>query len=569
MDVVKNKIKALYKQNALYKKIKSIWENASISYNKMTLWFGIIVPSLFINLLMLALPLAMLDAYDRVIPNSSTQTLAILIMIVILAAFFEMILRILRSMICSWSFARADYFKICKISDAILQAKINTLENAEKETLLTYSDLLSRTKQSRQEQVITTLLDLIFAAIFLLLIAYLGGILVMVPLGLMFILAWLMYTRDEKLKIFLKKQKDSEKRFVSSIIDSLSGIFTIKAMAMERPILRKFEFLELKKSEAIYDVNLTDMEINAAAALFSQFTFFLTVAVGAILVISQSMSVGGLAACTLLAGRGMQPIIKFINIWQKDDSSTEKIFINKVDSLPKEILNEHGLKKIITGKIDVNNIYIKNEKSTEYIFESVSLQVFPNETLCIMDDGSSSWAFFYVLMRFMLPEKGEVLLDEININNFNLNNLRQQICYLSKEAVLYNGTILENMTGFDQSKEALAREISLKIGLENVVSKFPQGYYTKVNPNAGQMFPRGMRQLISFIRMMINSPKIILLNNVTFGLNKKYLKLLIRAISLYQNNTTIVIATIEPDLFSLAKKHYVVRNKKLEESHHD
>jgi ATP-binding cassette subfamily C protein LapB len=546
--------------------IKELWMIARASYTKATLWLGVLLPSFFINILMLALPLAMLQAYDRIIPNNSTQTLSILIIMVIAAAITEMVLRMLRSIICNWAFAREDYLLVSQFSENILYANISTQENSEKETILTYSDLINRTKQSHNEQVIITMLDAVFVVVFLWLIAYIGGMLVFIPLILLFILAWKMYTRSDQLIVQLKNQKEWERKRISSIVDTLSGIFTLKALAMEPSILRRAEHVEMKKAAAIYDMNLTNMEINSLVSLFSQLVFFMTVVAGALLVIYGSLTVGALAACTLLAGRGMQPVAKFVSLWaQKSEEETSQIYLDKINSLPKEVLNEKGTKRIIEGKINFENLYIGDNKKNNYVIENLSLEIEPRETICIQDDGSSAWLLLYAIMRFMQPEKGKILIDNTNVNDYELRNLRNQICYLAKEGVLYNGTILENISNFDPTKENLAREIAMQIGLESIISKLPQGFYTKVGTNTTKIFSNGFKQLVSFVRTMVNSPEILLINNITFNVDKHTVRLLMNAIHHYQKNSTIIIATTESALFPLAMRTYAIQDKKLEE----
>jgi ATP-binding cassette subfamily C protein LapB len=554
----------------LFIQIPKIWLRASASYSKENLWLGIIIPSLFINFLMLALPLAMLQTYDRIIPNSSTKTLSMLIILVIAAAIIEMTLRTLRSIVSNWSFAREDYLLITKLSEKILRAKIPAQANEERETILTYSDLINRTKQSHNEQVVVNFLDLIFILVFLRLIGYIGGFLVLVPITIMAILAYQIYKRSNKLKSQLLAQKDSERKRISLIIDTLSGIFTLKALAMEPSILRHTEHLELRKAEENYNISLTNMEINSLVAFFSQLIFFLTVSVGAIFVIYGSLTVGGLAACTLLAGRGMQPIARFISLWgQQQDAVTSQIFLKKIDALPEEPFHAKGIQRVINGQITLEQVSLKDNKKNELVMEDISLEIAAKETICIFDNGSSGWSLLYAIMGLIPTAEGKIFIDNTELNAYNLQNLRRQICYMAKEGVLYNGSILENISGFDPDKEAIAREISMQIGLENIISKFPQGLQTKVGSNATQIYSAGFRQLVSFTRTMVNNPKILLLNNITFNVDKQALRMLARAINLYQKNMTVIITTTEPSLFPLASRIFGINNKHLEGNIHE
>ena len=549
--------------NRLWTQIQETWQHIRISHQEKNLWLGIVVPSFFINLLMLALPLAMLQTYDRIIPNASTKTLVVLIFLVICAAIIEVFLRALRGVVSSWSFTREEYLSTTTLLEKILYSILSPENSIEKQSLLTYSDVINRVKQINHEQFVINFLDLFFIIIFIGLIAYIGGLLVIVPIVLMILLALKIYKRSSNLNIYLQRQKENDRERISLIVDSLSGIFTLKALAMEPSILRRSEYLQLKKAEANYDINLSTMAITALVAFFSQFVFFLTVSAGALFVIYGSLTIGGLAACILLSGRIMQPIARFISLYnQQQDIHSSQKYLKKIYSLTEEPFSEKTLHRIIKGKITFDHVSLK-EKNRVFV-EDVFLEIFPEETVVIKDPYRACRYLFYFVMNFSLPTQGKVLIDNIQVSEYNLHNLRQQICYMPHEGVLYNGTILENITGFDPSKEILAREIAMHIGLEHMISKLPQGFQTRVGPNAVQMFSNGFRQLIALVRILINKPKIILFDHITMNVDHANLRMIVNALNLYKGKITLFFGTTDPMLLTLTDRIYTLINHKLE-----
>ena len=277
--------------------------------------FALLVAALVINLLSLALPITLLQVYDRVLPHNSIPTLTLLILGVMAALMIEAILRLGRAYISSLSAAKFEHRSSQAAVGHLLSASLTDYDKTAPGLHLQRLNSLNMLRDFYSGQAIGAVIDLPFIVLFLGLIAVIGGVLVAVPLGILIAFFITALVLGRQLRKALDQRSQSDERRYNFIIETLTGVHTIKSMAMENLMIRRHEQLQVQCAEDdLIAARSAHAAVNASAT-FSMLTMVLVAAVGSVLVIDGDLTVGGLAACTMLAGRSIQPLQRAMSLW--------------------------------------------------------------------------------------------------------------------------------------------------------------------------------------------------------------------------------------------------------------
>jgi ATP-binding cassette subfamily C protein LapB len=516
----------------------------------------LILASLFLNVLSLALPVALLQVYDRIIPNKSEGTLQLLVLGVGTALLFEAILRLGRSTITGWVGARFEHMAGCGAMARMLGTSVGAFERDGSGAHLERFNALATVKDFYAGQAILTLLDLPFTAIYLFLVWFIASELVLIPgllLGL-FILTALGVGR--KLREALKRRMTADDRRFNFIIEVLSGIHTVKSMGMEAQMLRRYERLQEGCAEGDYNVAQVSASALSLASFFSQITTAAVAAYGSTLVLDHRLTVGGLAACTMLAGRSLSPVQKALGIWTRFQTiRLARARLNEIFKLPLEA--SAGLPKLppIGGAVRMDGVRFRfNEKSPE-IMSGLSVEIAAGECIAIGGgNGSGKSTLLALMIGAVRPTEGRVLLDGYDLAEVDPASVKQQVAYLPQAGTLFQGSILENITMFRPELTELAYEAAGRLGLDDVVKTMALGYDTKVGDGAFDALPRGIKQRIAVARALVCQPRVVLFDEANTGVDgvgDQYLKTCLEGL---KGQCTMILVTHRPSLVKLADR---------------
>lgn len=534
--------------------------------------FDLILASVFINLLALAMPLTLLQVYDRIIPNSAQGTLILLIGGVGSALILEACLRQGRSYVSGWMGARFEHLAGVAAVERLLNVSIVDYERQGSGVHLERFNALGPLKEFYAGQAILALCDLPFAVLFLGAMYYLAGHLVIVPITLIIIFAIAAILVGNRLRNALESRMLADDRRYSFIIEVLGGIHTVKGLAMEEQMIRRYERLQETCATADYNVALHSSSASSTGALFSQLVLFCVVGYGATFVIDGELTVGGLAACTMLAGRSMQPLQKAVGIWTRFQSI--QLSLDRVRKLfQMEEEKPSGLPKLpaIRGELKIEDMtftYGKNKDGDDLppVFKNINLSIEAGETIGITGAGSSGkTTLLYIIMGVFAPTKGRVLADGMDIYEYDPSSIRHQIAYLPQEGVLFNGTILENVTMFREEKIDEALDISRLLGLDGVVAHMPQGYETRVGDGAGDKLPKGIKQRIAIARALVDKPRVLLFDEANAAMDSAGDSTLRNLLERLKGRVTLVLVTPRPSMLNLADRIFDITDAQLVE----
>jgi len=529
---------------------------------------GLLLSSFLINLLGLVFPVCVLQFYDRVIPHKSTGTLVAMICLIFVAMFFEVVLKIMRAYVSSWSSARFTYNMGKQLFDHLLYTDLSQFE---RHTAGTYLDKFNSAESIREYycgQNLIMLVDLPFIVIYLGLMFFISPYIALVPT---FIIIYMIIAGVHSSNLAFKSLEDkTDMSEIKSkfLIEMLAGVHTIKALGMEEQFLRRYERLHQREITGNYELIQRMSESSRSGQLYSQLAVILTVTAGGITVINHLVSVGGLAASILLTGKLMLPVTKLITYIEKKKQLTiAKNDLDFINSFTTEYVP--GLKTLegFSGEVKLENVSFKYPGTEKYIFKDINLHVQPNETAVIHGAAFSGKSSLMLLICSLYKaSEGKILIDEIDMEKIDLDDYRHRIAYMSEHGELFNGTILENLTLFEPEKYAVeAKEIAKILGLHDIIEAMPQAYDTVVGTGSVDLISKGHKQMILIIRTLIDRPKLILFDEANLALDidsdiklRKYLMSL-------KGKCTLILSTHRPSLIEMADKHYKLADGKLTE----
>lgn len=530
----------------------------------------LLVGSLFINVLSLALPIALLQTYDRIIPNATTQTLALLVIGVLSALALEALLRIGRAYATGWSGARFEHRMGNTAFGRLLGTGLLNLQRRGSGVLLEQMSALRSVKDYYGGQAATTLLDLPFVFVFLAVIWYLGGLLVLVPVVVLLIFGVVAVRTGIALRKAIEEHSTATDRKLNFIIEVLANVHAVKSMAMESLMMRRYERLQEGSATSSYEVAKRNAASIAQGMFFSQLTMVLVSSYGAILVINNELTLGQLAACTLLAGRSLQPLQRVAGLWTRFQTiQIGRGRVKEILSLPADSGTLPPLPEI-QGHLTLRDVHFSYDDSANEILRGIDLDVAPGQCIGIVGaNASGKTTLLSVMTGILPPTRGQVLVDGQDLRDFDPGSYHTRIGYLPQDGQLFKGTILENITMFDRSRRDAALRTADTLGLTDVVAALPMGFETVVGDSAYDVLPTGLRQRIAIARALLHDPAIVLFdeaNSAVDSVGDTYLR---GALERLKGERTMIIISQRPSLLRMTERVYQLSLGTLSEREED
>ncbi|MBF0153014.1 MAG: ATP-binding cassette domain-containing protein [Magnetococcales bacterium] len=545
---------------------------------------GLWIPGLtsfIINLSGLLVPLALVQVYNRILPNHATQTLSLMVLGILIALLVEAALRSVRAYHIGWMGARFEHRVSCGSFRHLLYAAPEEIERTDSSKFMEGMNAINQVGELYSGQALMALFDMPFLFMYLFLIYKLAGSLVLVPLVALVLISVPSAYVGITLKQTLKQDMVQKQRRFSFITETLNRIHSVKALAMESLLLRRHEMLLIKGLRQTYDLVFLGSIMPAFSSFTTQGMTAVVIALGAIKVMDGDLTTGGLAACTLLAGRSLQPIQALVAGWtrlqaiQMARKEVDSLFALRQRENPVETAKDGD---VLSGTMQLRDVSMVVASKPEWqgpgkplkagqettILSNLSLMVDPGECIGIVGESGSGKSTLLKLFTGMLKAtEGSVTIDGREVRSLP-QHLFAQVGYIPQKGVLFNGTILENLTMFDESRKYLALSMAARLGLDAVVARMPKGYLTVVGDGAPDTLPAGVQQRIVIARILAREPKILLFDEANMAIDSAGDNLLRTCLENLKGECTIVLISQRPSLLRLADRVFRLQGGKLQ-----
>ncbi|MEM8798736.1 MAG: ABC transporter transmembrane domain-containing protein [Pseudomonadota bacterium] len=526
----------------------------------------ILFASFALNITSLALPLVTLQVYDRIIPNVALDTMSLLIVGLIGALMIESILRLVRSFITGWLGAQYEHATGSLAVRKLLATPINDFEETAVGEHLDRLSSIDPVRDFYASQAMLTLVDFPFAILFLALLGVIGGSLVVVPIILMVVFGLIAHHIGKKLRGKLTERSTWDDRRYNFIIEVLNGIHTLKGLTMEPLMLRRYERLMENCARVGHGIGYLNSLAQSIGSAFSQMTMVIVASVGSLYVMSGQISVGALAACTLLAGRTVQPILRALGVWSRfQNIQIAEERLDEIDATPVEPNGEAVPNAI--NLVELKNVTLKVPGREAPLFENINFEIARGDVIGVKGpNGCGKSTLLGALMGLIDPASGDIFFNERKIDVWDRSAIRQHIAYLPQRAVLFQGTVLDNLTAFEPEKNIdQALEYACRLGLDRVFASLPDGYETQINAGGRSSVAAGIAQRIAIVRALVRQPSLILFDEANSAFDRETDVALHGLLQELKRQAAIVLVSYRPSLLAIAERQIDLSNRGIRE----
>ena len=483
----------------------------------------VLLASFFLQLFALVSPLFFQVVIDKVLVHRSLSTLDVLVVGLVTISVFESLLGLLRTYVFAHTTNRIDvelgarlfrhllalpigYFQTRRVGDSV--ARVRELENIR--NFLTSSAL-------------TLVIDLFFTFVFLGVMFIYSPFLTFVVLGSFpfYIGISALATPVFRHRLNEKFERGAENQ--AFLVESVTGVETLKSMAVEPQMQRRWE----EQLAGYVTASFRVLSLNNSASQFVQLINKLVTAAvlyfGAKLVIDGDLTVGELVAFNILAGRVSAPVLRLAQIWQ--DFHQARVSIERLGDIlnttPEPAYNPgQTALPAIRGDVVFEHVTFRYRIDGPEVLHDVSFRVPAGQVVGVVGpSGSGKSTVAKLVQRLYVPESGRVIVDGIDINVVDPAWLRRQIGVVLQENVLFNRSVRDNIALSDSAtpieRIIAAAQVS---GAHDFILELPNGYDTILGER-GSSLSGGQRQRIAIARALINEPRILIFDEATSALD--------------------------------------------------
>ncbi len=519
----------------------------------------VLVASFGVNVLSLALPLVILQVYDRIIPEEALDTFTVLMLGIAVVAVLDYILRQFRNHITGWSAARFEHATGRRAVDRLMGSEIDAFEQSSPSAHLDRIAAVEPLRDFHSGQGLITISDLPFAAIFLVLIWLIGGELVFATLAVAGTALLFSVILGARLDRALRDRAALDDDRYNFIFQVLNGIHTVKGLGMEAQFQRRYEAMMGPLAHVVERVSYLSSLGQSLSTTFSNLAMVVTGALGSILVVQGSVSGGALIACVLLAGRAIQPLMRIIGLWvQSRTLHLAEERLNVLMAMPQEAARKGTFSTNMpnVGDIVLDKVTVHRGTPDFPSLSEVSLDIPKGAFIAVQGPvGGGKSTFMDLLAGLVSPDEGDLTFDGLPISGIDPDALRSQIGFARQDSVLYRGTIEDNLSLFG-GRDYLPAALSYarRLGLDEVLALMPQGLKTEVGDTASDVLPSSVQQQIALVRVLAREPELLLLDEANSAFDMETDHLFRMLLEDLKRDKTIVMVTSRPSLLRLADR---------------
>ena len=510
------------------------------------------------------------ELIDSVLPDGLSKTLTTLSVGVILLNVFKVILNAFRSHLLLYLSQKLDIALLLGYYRHVLELPMNFFGTRKVGEIISRFNDAGKVRDAISGATLTIMIDTIMA-IAGAIILYMqnpklfGIALIMVLLYTIIVACFNRWY--EKLN---RKQMEDNAQLTSYMVESLNGIQTIKAYNAERKANRETESKFVKLLKSIFHLNWVS-NLQSSLKVFVELVGGIVILwVGGVSVINGEMTIGALITFNSLLAYFLDPVKNLINLQpQMQTAVVAADRLGEILDLEAE-KTEREYRKMapesIAGDIEIKDLNFRYG-TRKLVLEDINLKIEKGQKVAFVgESGSGKTTLSKLLLHMYTAESGDILINGNNIEDIQLECLREKIAYIPQETFLFSGSIFENLTlGMDSATMDDIIEASKMAQAHDFINELPLRYETRLEEN-GANLSGGQRQRLAIARAMLKKPDILILDEATSNLDSVTERALDRTIHEFSKDMTTIFIAHRLSTIKNCDKIYVLEKGKIIES---
>ncbi len=524
-------------------------------------YFDVALASLFINLFTIASSLFVMNVYDRVVPNQAFDTLWVLATGIALAFLFDFLLRMLRSHFLDSAGRKADVLISAQLFRKVMSIRLDKRPASAGSMASTLKDFESL-RDFFTSATLTTLIDLPFLLLFVVIILYIGSWLALVPILAvpLVVLAGLALQRPLERTVREHQAEAAQKHGL--LVESIIGLETLKALGAEGGIQAKWEQLTGLTAQSGQRSRLISTLAVNFTMYVQQMVSVAIVVIGVYLIANGSLTMGALIACNILAGRALAPLGQLSGLLMRYQGARlayqglGKLMQEETDRIDGRVYLHRAT---WSGAIECDKLGFSYPGAKQAALKEISFSVRAGERVAVLGrTGSGKSTLLKLLDGLYPPESGSIRADGVDLAQIDPVDLRRMAGYATQDARLFYGSLRENLSlGEPNASDDEILAAARVVGIDDWIRRQPNGLDRRVGEN-GEGLSGGQRQSVALARIFLRCPQILLLDEPTAAFDHNAEQLFIANMQNYLQGRTLLLVTHKPALLSLVDRIIVL-----------
>ena len=531
------------------------WLMEPMRANRSTYW-KVAIAAVFINIFGLLTSLFTMTVYDRVVPNNATSSLIALSIGFGIVVLFDFVLKLLRAYFVDHAGAQIDR----DIGDAVFERMLAMRLELKKGSTGALAGLLRELEALRDffaSATLTAVVDVPFIILTLFIVWLIGGPVVLIPaimVPLVILVGWLTHPALERLSARAMGEGLLKQ---SVLVETIGGLETVKTAGAAPLLSQRWRRAVEQHSDSSLRQRLVASIGVTFATSAGTISYAGVVIVGVTMIAERELTMGGLIACSILAGRAIAPLTQISQLLSRLTSTrTAYRQINEMMQLPPEGPEGDALKlSAVKGMIEFRNVGFRYPGAPERALDGLSFTIKPGEHVALLGRvGSGKSTIARLILGLYPPEEGLVMIEGSDIRQLDPFDLRAHVGAAMQESVLLTGSVRENIQlgRARVTDEELIRVAQIS-GTHQFMGQIANGYDLKL-ADRGEGLSGGQRQSIAVARALAGRPPIVLLDEPTSAMDAQTEGALIQRLQEELKGRTVILITHRPPLLALAQR---------------
>lgn len=538
------------------------WFWSTLGYSR-NIYIDTILASFLINLFVLATPLFTMNVYDRVIPNNAKETLMVFTIGIVTVFILDAILKFLRMYFLEMAGKKNDIIMSSIIFEKVLDLKISSFP----QSVGSFANNLKSFDSIRgflTNATLSVLIDFPFAILFLGVIYYISGILVLVPILIIFIIVIYALIIKKPLKESIESTYEASSKKNGILIESLQNIETIKAQGLAGSTQYAWEESTGEIANKSLKSKLISSSVPTVTGLLVGLNTVLIIVFGVFQIQAFELTMGGLIAAMILSGRAIAPMGQIAGlITNYEDAKTSYVMLDEIINKPVErpLAKEFVQRPSLKGNIEFRDVSFKYPNCEHFALKNVSFTISEGEKVAFLGRiGSGKSTIAKLILKLYEPTDGSILIDGIDIAQIDPADLRKKIGYVPQDIHLFRNTIKSNILGaYKFVDDEWMIECSKISGTDEFVKLHPMGYDMPIGER-GLGLSGGQRQSVGIARALINDASIYLFDEPTNAMDQTSETIILENLKNHVQEQTLLLVTQKMSMLDLVDRVIVIHH---------